>query len=194
MSGPEPRDFGTGGVFGRIAALPSPGTVGWVFRVGEVEASALVLRPGRVHTWKDARERGKVPGQPVLFLRPRSTVPLWLGWGRVMAPEERWRVLGVKVRCEEVVPGGLRALPESREGPSSRPAIDLGLAAHEWEYRELGHALRLTPHRERTPYLDNGARDLRLSAYDLRFLLDLQPGLRRFGERPDASGVTEGEA
>ncbi len=165
-----------------LAGMP-PGTIAWVFQAFEDENAAATLRPGGVRLWDDARSRGKIAGQPVLYLQSHPRSPRWVGWGRIVAPGERWRVLGVSVRCEEVVREGLPVV--AREVGADRRA---GEGAHEWEFRELGEALGLGSHRERTPFLDNGARDLRLGAHDLAHLFRLQPGLARFGRRAGSTG------
>ena len=158
----------------------SPGTAGWVIQGYANERIARDLAPTECHHWGDARSRGKVPGQPVLFLQSHPLDSRWVGWGRVVEPEERWRVLGVTVRCEEVVRPGL-AVDASRSIPPAQAGESSNLLGHEWEYRELGHVLGREAHRDRTPYLDTDARDLRLSVHDLRFLLHLQPALGRLG-------------
>jgi len=168
------------GVFEQLAMVPSPGTIGWIVQGYPDERIDLQLSYGEVLHWGDARSRGKVPDQPVLFLQSRPGDSRWVGWGRVVEPDERWRVLGVTVRCEEVARPGLAVIapgsvPSPRSGEPAQPP------SHDWEFRELGHALGLETHRDRTPYLDTDARDLRLGAHDLRFLLGLQPALGRFG-------------
>ncbi|NNN16916.1 MAG: hypothetical protein HKL79_00925 [Thermoplasmata archaeon] len=168
------------GVFEQLALASSPGTIGWIVQGYADERIDRELSAGGAHQWGDARSRGKDPGQPVLFLQSRPRDSRWVGWGRVVEPEERWRVLGVTVRCEEVIRPGLPVIasqslrPPRSGGPSNLPP-------HDWEFRELGHVLGLETHRDRTPYLDTDARDLRLSASDLRFLLRLQPALGAFG-------------
>lgn len=168
------------GIFGELAVGFTPGAVGWVIQGYAGERIDRDLAPTEVHHWGDARGRGKVPGQPVLFLQSHPRDPRWVGWGRVVEPEERWRVLGVTARCEEVERPGLPVVG-SRTAAPPRPGESSSPPGHDWEYRELGHALGLEAHRDRTPYLDTDARDLRLSIHDLRFLLNLQPALGRFG-------------
>jgi hypothetical protein len=168
------------GVFEELAAGLTPGTVGWVIQGYAGERIDRDLAPRTVHHWDDARSRGKLSGQPVLFLQPHPRGSHWVGWGRVVDPEERWRVFGVMVRCEEVLRPGL-PVGASPQVPPSRGESSPDITGHEWEYRELGYALGFEAHRERTPYLDTDARDLRLSVHDLRFLLRLQPALGRLG-------------
>ncbi len=179
------RPARTGAFVAILAGMP-PGTVGWVFQGYEDENLAARLRPGRVDLWGDARSRGKVPGQPVLYLQADRRSPHWVGWGRIVPPEERWLVFGVPVRCEGIIPEGLPVFAPATTTPGQGADGDTG-ARHEWEYRELGHALGLGGHRERTPFLDNGARDLRVSAHDLAHLLRLQPGLAELGRSPRGS-------
>jgi len=171
---------GTKGIFEELGIGLSSGTVGWVFQGYPNERMDRTLSPGEAHRWGDARSRGKIPGQPVLFLQVHPRDSRWVGWGRVVEPEERWRVLGVAVQCEEVLRPGL-PVQEPQSDPPTRPGDSAIPPGHEWEFRELGHVLGLAAHRERTPYLDTDARDLRLGAVDLRFLLHLQPGLGRLG-------------
>lgn len=168
------------GVFEELAIGIAPGTVGWVIQGYADERIERHLTPTELHRWEDARSRGKVPGQPVLFLQSRPRDSRWVGWGRVVEPEERWRVLGVTVRCEEVVRSGLPVVV-SRSVRAPRSGDAANLPEHEWEYRELGQVLGVDVHRDRTPYLDADARDLRLSIHDLHFLLQLQPALGRLG-------------
>jgi hypothetical protein len=168
------------GIFEELAFGYSTGTVGWIIQGYPDERIDRDLAPAKVHHWEDARSRGKVDGQPVLFLQSRPRSSRWLGWGLVLEPEERWRVLGVDVRCEEVVPSGLPVVASRSVTPPGHGGSS-DLPGHEWEYREVGHALGLAAHRDRTPFLDTGARDLRLAAHDLRFLLELQPALGGFG-------------
>jgi hypothetical protein len=165
------------GIFEELAAGFTPGTIGWIIQGYAGERIDRDLAPAEVHRWGDARSRGKVLGQPVLFLQSRPRDSRWVGWGLVVEPEERWRVLGVTVRCEEVVRPGLPVVVSR----SVTPPQAGGFPNHNWEYRELGHVLGLEAHRDRTPYLDTDARDLRLSVHDLRFLLQLQPALGAFG-------------
>ena len=141
------------GIFERLAIGLSPGAVGWVVQGYADERIDRDLAPNEVHHWGDARSRGKVPGQPVLFLQSHPRDSRWVGWGRVVEPEERWRVLGVAVRCEEVLRPGLPVIA-SRGVTAPRSAESSNLPRHEWEYRELGHVLGLEAHRDRTPYLD----------------------------------------
>ncbi len=171
---------GAVGIFEQLAIGQASGTLGWVLQGYPNERIDRSLIPDAVHHWGDARSRGKVPGQPVLFLQAHPRDPRWVGWGRVVEPEERWRVLGVTVRCAEVLRPALpvqapRSIPPALSEASATPP------GHDWEFRELGHVLGLATHRERTPYLDMDARDLRLGSRDLGFLLHLQPGLRRLG-------------
>ena len=168
------------GPFEELAIGRSSGTVGWVIQGYANERIDLDLAPGTVRRWDDARSRGKVPGQPVLFLRTHPRGSRWVGWGRVVEPEERWRVLGVAVRCEGVARPGLPVVA-SGYAPRPRAGIPPELSRHEWEFRELGFVLGLATQHERPPYLESDARDLRLSAHDLRFLLRLQPALARLG-------------
>ncbi len=170
------------GIFKTLAGGFTQGTVGWVIQGYEDERIDRDIAPTEVHHWGDARSRGKVSGQPVLFLQSHPRDSLWVGWGRVVEPEERWRVLGVTVRCEEVVRPGLPVGPSRSVAPPPLSGSS-SLPGHEWEYRELGHVLGLEEHRDRTPYLDSDARDLRLGVHDLRFLLQLQPLLGGLGRR-----------
>ena len=165
-----------------LAAVPS-GPVGWVFQGYPDERIGPSLGPGRLSHWDDARSRGKVADQPVLFLQADPNDPRWVAWGRVVEPSERWRVFGVDVLCSEVMVPGLAvieraALPADGGGRSVDPRT------HTWEYPELGRALGLERTRARTPFLDTGARDLRLGVHDLALLVALQPGLRRLGSYP----------
>lgn len=167
------------GVFESITRSGGSGLVGWVVQAYPDERMLLGLQPGDVRHWGDARSRGKEPGQPVLLLQVDGENPRWVGWGTVVAPEERWRVLGMDVRIEEVTRPGFPVVAR-RASETQEPPL-----THEWVFRELGHTLKLSRHRERTPYLDTDARDLRLSASDLAYLLSLQPRLADFG-RPRA--------
>jgi hypothetical protein len=136
-----------------------------------------------VALWKSARTRGKQPGDRVLFLQLDARAAHWVGWGTVIDCEERWKVFGVRVRCD-----GLAHPPVPVIAPEERHRLAGGGAAggpsHVWEYRELGRELGLDDHRERTPYLDTHARDLRVGPNDLAFLVRLQPQLAKFGVPP----------
>jgi len=150
--------------------------VGWVFLGYPDERLRSWLRPGRVHLFEDARAIAKEEGAPVLFLQLGARSAHWVGAGTVAGLEERWKMFGVHVRCTRVLSPGLPSVPPAR--PASEgggPATDLFRVP--WENRALASHLGLDGFRSTTPYLDD-RRDLRLTAYDLRRLVDLQPGLR----------------
>ena len=147
-------------------------TVGWVFRAEPDESMDARLRPGRTHEWGDARLLGKEPGQPVLYLRSGPRFPSWVGWGRVVAPEERWRSFGVRTVCV----GAFR--PPLRVADSPGDGMRMSLVEGEWENRALGVALGFLRYRDRTPYREVGATDFRLTLSDLRLLARAQPRLR----------------
>ncbi len=163
-----------------LAQAGPVGVAAWIFVGYEDERIARALRPGKVGLWGSARSRGKHLGDLVLFLQRHRTGAEWVGWGSVIEPEERWRAFGVRVRCEGLADPPLPVLPRG----TSTSAEGSSLPPHVWEYREAGRELGLEAHRERTPYLDTQARDLRLGASDLAFLLRLQPGLESFGRAP----------
>lgn len=157
-----------------------PGVAAWIFIGYEDERILGVLRPGHVTLWTSARARGKHTGDRVLFLQLGADLARWVGWGRVLDPKEHWKVFGVRVRCGGVVDPPFPVIDPAEaarvrknDGRDGRP--------HLWEYRELGRALGLEDHRERTPYLDTRARDLRAGATDLAYLFRLQPRLVELG-------------
>lgn len=157
--------------------LPLPmRIVGWIIRGYPDEVLARALRPGDVYAWDDARTLGKEPGQPVLYLETAQRAPRWVGWGRIAPAAERWRVHGVVVECRmrihpawPAAPTGLP--PSSTLRPANSPP------GHDWETPALGRLLQLSRARERTPYMDTDARDIRLTAGDLSYLVQLQPRL-----------------
>jgi hypothetical protein len=164
-------------------------TVGWVIQAREDEPLSLWLRPGRERVWEDARSAGKEPGQPVLFLQSGRGPPAWMGWGRVLEPQERWRIYGVRTICVE------RFDPPLPVSDSSVDLQDLSSAGELWENRALGAALGLLRYRNRTPYGEVGARDLRLTDADLRQLVHAQPRLRRLGNSsPPVPAPAESES
>jgi hypothetical protein len=167
MAGPE--------VFPVDVPLPPERTVGWVMLASEDEPLSLWLHAGAAHFWEDARSAGKEPGQPVLFLQTGRGPPCWMGWGRVLEPLERWRVYGVRTVCAELLKPPLPVVDPTVGLESVSDAGDL------WENRALGAALGLLRYRDRTPYGEVGARDLRLTDADLHQLVRAQPGLRRLG-------------
>jgi hypothetical protein len=129
--------------------------------------------------WDSARSVGKEPDQPVLFMLEGPRPPLWLGSGRILEPEERWKVLGVLVECREVLSHPLPALPTKLEDlarPEVADLVDAG--AHRWENRTLATRIGLTGFRSRTPFLEEMV-DLQLSPGDWEHLLVLQPALRK---------------
>ncbi len=168
------RSAGTDGdVLGRLLAVAPSGTVAWVILGFEDERIARGLLPGRSSHWDDARVRGKLAGQPVLFAQASPRGPTWVGWGVVLDPPERWKVFGVDVDCR----GVMRPPWAVQDGAADNVPSTDRFARHVWEYPEVGRALGLEASRPRTPYLDTGARDLRLSVHDLRLLTALQPRL-----------------
>jgi len=150
---------------------------GWVFCAETDDEVRTWLRPGVQHLWGSARSMGKERGQPVLFLLEGPRPPLWLGSGKIIEPEERWKVLGVHVECLEVLRHPLPSLPTDREG-ISRPGVAslIQAGAHRWENRTLATRIGLAGFRSHTPYLEEMV-DLQLSSGDLEHLLVLQPGL-----------------
>ena len=120
----------------------------------------------------------------MLFLETNRRAPRWVGWGSVVGAEERWRQFGLEVLCLGLLRPGLPVVDRSK--PQLTPAGTTGGTGgvHAWEYPELGRALGLDTSRPRTPYLETGARDLRLSVHDLAFLVELQPRLRHLGGGP----------
>ena len=157
------------------APLPPEQTVGWVFQAGPDEPLHRWLRPGSTHEWSDARAAGKEPGLPVLFLRSGPGPPVWAGWGNILEPLERWRVYGVRTVCV----GSLK--PPLEVVDPSIDAKKIPSSESDWENRALGTALGLLRYRDRTPYREVGARDLRLTSSDLRQLARVQPRLRYLG-------------
>lgn len=162
-------------VFPWDVPLPPERTVGWVIQAQGDEPLNLWLQPGAERLWEDARSVGKEPGQPVLFLQTGRGPPAWMGWGRILEPEERWRVYGVRTVCAERLDPPLLVLDPSVDLETVSGAGDL------WENRALGAAVGLLRHRNRTPYGEVGARDLRLTDADLHQLVRAQPLLRRLG-------------
>lgn len=158
--------------------LPFGRTVGWVFQAGPDEPLKLWLRPGTTHAWSDARAAGKEPGQPVLFLQRGLGPPAWMGWGHILEPEERWKVYGVSTVCEESLDPPIPAVDLAIDVESLSASEDL------WENRALGTAVGLLKYRDRTPYREVGARDLRLTNSDLQNLIRAQPHLRDLGRVP----------
>jgi len=159
-------------------ALPPPPerTVGWVIQAPEDEPLDSWLWPGTEHLWEDARLTGKEPGQPVLFLQSGRDPLAWLGWGRILEPLERWRIYGLRTVCGE------RLVPPL---PVVDPSVNLETIAgseEHWENRALGATLGFLRYRNRTPYGDVGARDLKLTDADLHQLVRAQPLLRGLGE------------
>jgi len=162
-------------VFSGDLPLPPDRTVGWVIQAPEDEPLDSWLRPGTEHLWEDARLAGKEPGQPVLFLQSGRGSPTWIGWGRILESPERWRIYGVRTVCEE------RLVPPL---PVVDPSVNLETvsgAEDRWENRALGTALGLLRYRNRTPYGEVGARDLRLTDADLHQLVRAQPRLVSLG-------------
>lgn len=141
------------------------------------------LKPGRAHDWGDARVLGKEPGQPVLFLRPGSPHPRWVGWGRILEPEERWWVFGVRTSCIRAFDPPLEAVDPALE------ARHRGRPENDWENRALGAALGLLDFRDKTPYREVGATDFQLTISDLRHLVRVQPRLRGLIESPSRGGA-----
>lgn len=163
------------GVFPWDVPLPPERTVGWVIQASADEPLDLWLRPGGERLWEDARAAGKEPGQPVLFLQSGRGPPTWMGWGWILESLERWRVYGVTTICAELLDPPLPVVDPSVDLRTISNAEDL------WENRPLGTALGLLRYRNRTPYGEVGARDLRLTCADLRQLGRAQPGLRQLG-------------
>jgi hypothetical protein len=162
-------------VFPWDVPLPPERTVGWVIQAQGDEPLNLWLQPGAERLWEDARSAGKEPGQPVLFLQVGRGSPTWMGWGRILEPQERWRIYGVRTVCAERLDPPLPVVDSSVDRGAVSDTGDL------WENRALGTALGLLRHRNRTPYGEVGARDLRLTDADLHQLVRAQPGLRRLG-------------
>jgi hypothetical protein len=155
-------------------------TLGWVFQIYPDESLSPTLRVGSVLVWNDARAAGKRDGQRVLFLRTGPARPVWWGFGRVLPQEERWRVLGIRTVCEGIYHPALRAVPTEMESPLMAAGGTARPGSYDWDNRALGATLGLARYQERTPYLEIGARDLRLTERDLRHLKRLQPGLDAF--------------
>ena len=152
---------------------------GWVIQIYPNESLSATIRVGSVLVWDDARATGKKAGQRVLFLRTGPEAPVWWGSGRVLPQEERWRVHGIRTVCEEIFRPPLRTVLMNGEHDrsSDRPTRPV---PYTWENRALGATLGLGHYQERTPYLEIGARDLRLTDRDLRQIQRLQPGLSAF--------------
>lgn len=168
--------------FARSLLLLPGRVVGWVLRGYEDEPLTRTLRANATRVWDDARTSGKVAGQPVLYLEGAPERPRWVGWGRIVPAPERWRVHGVAVECRAVIRPSWPAVATGPKGdrlPGPSPASP----DHDWETPVLGRLLGLSRYRERTPYLDTDARDVRLTARDLGYLLQLQP---RLGTLEDA--------
>ncbi len=152
---------------------------GWIIQIYPDESLSATIRVGSVLVWDDARVNGKRPGQRVLFLRTGPGTPVWWGSGRVLPQEERWRVHGIRTLCEEIFRPPLPTVSANGEdgradgGPSRE-------VTYVWDNRALGATLGVAHYRERTPYLETGARDLRLTGRDLRQIQRLQPGLGAF--------------
>jgi hypothetical protein len=152
---------------------------GWVFCADQEDDLRTILHPGVQHLWESARSVGKEPGQPVLILYEGPDPPLWLGSGKIIGPEERWKVLGVHVECREVLRHPLPSIPSHREGTMRPEVADLLKAgAPRWENRSLATRIGLTGFRLHTPFMEEAA-DLRLSAGDSELLFVLQPTLRK---------------
>ncbi len=147
--------------------FPARSLLGWVVVGYPDEALVRILEPGRVHEWGDSRGAGKHPGQKVLFLQTGGPVPRWVGWGKVLEPAESWRVLGTRTICDGRFDPPLPAWDPVNPRPGGG----------DWEIRSLAATLGLSSFRERTPYLDNDARDHRLTARDCHRLLEMQPAL-----------------
>ncbi len=166
------------GLFPWDVPLSAERIVGWVIQAHEDEPLNLWLRPRAERLWEDARSAGKEPGQPVLFLQRGRGPPAWIGWGQILESPERWKVYGVNTVCTEVLDPPL---------PVVDPHVDRNMISNtedHWENRALGTALGLLRYRNRTPYGEEGARDLRLTCADLHQLSRAQPGLRRLGSSP----------
>jgi hypothetical protein len=162
-------------IFSWDLPLPPNRTVGWVIQAPEDEPPNRWLSPGTEHLWEDARSAGKEPGQPVLFLQSGRDPPTWIGWGRILESSERWKVYGVRTVCGERLVPALEVID---------PSVNLETISgseERWENRALGAALGLLHFRNRTPYGEVGARDLRLTDADLHQLVRAQPRLRSLG-------------
>jgi len=173
----------------------SPGrTVGWVFQAGPEERPKVWVKPGAVRAWEDASTSGKESGQPVLFLQRGAAHGTWIGWGRILPVPERWRAYEVHTVCTQVIAPPLDVVDAAVD-----PGVSLA-SENSWENRALGAALGLLRYRERTPFREVGARDLRLTSSDLHLLGRAQPRLRELtqhhpsavdgGRRGAASGRT----
>ncbi len=152
---------------------------GWVFLGFPDEALRRWLRAGTVRLWSDARSISKVEGQSVLFLQLGKAGAHWEGAGRIEAPEERWRQFGVRVRCTQLLPHPLPAVPATVSEPTAtgNPSREPRIPSEDlWENRALASLVGLHRFRSRTPYLED-SRDLRLSDSDVRLLRTLQPGI-----------------
>ncbi len=152
---------------------------GWVIQIYPDESLSSGIREGSVLAWDDARANGKRAGQRVLFLRTGPGPPVWWGYGRVLPQEERWRVHGIRTVCEAIFHPPLRTVTTAGAHPLA-PGEDTRRATLTWDNRALGATLGLAHYQERTPYLEIGARDLRLTGRDLRQIQLLQPGLSAF--------------
>ena len=108
----------------------------------------------------------------MLFLASHRGPPAWMGWGHILESSDRWRVYGTSTICTGVLKPPLPAVDPSVH------ARDVFGPENPWENRALGALLGLVRYRNRTPYGDMGARDLRLTNADLHKLARLQPRLR----------------
>lgn len=152
---------------------------GWVFVGFSDENVRPWLRPGTVRLWDDARTIAKREGEFVLFLQLGRSGARWVGAGRIVGPEARWKAFGVEVRCTRVLAPGLLAVPgllPSKLGSSDENSPARLPPEEAWENRELAAVIGVHRFRARTPFLDAG-RDLRLTGSDLRLLIALQPEL-----------------
>jgi hypothetical protein len=179
---PSPR-LSSPGIFEALLAAAPQGPVGWVIQGFADERIETTLSAGRPVHLDDARVQGKIAGQPVLFLQTGRPRPRWVAWGTVVGGDERWRQFGLDILCRGLLRPGLPVVEASGDAPTSATA-PAGARAHVWEHPELGRALGLEASRPRTPYLETGARDLRLSVHDLALLVALQPRLRQLGAEP----------
>ena len=174
----------SGGVPSSVTGTES---VGWVI-VGDADEDLRgSLRPGEPHLWADARTRGKVRGQPVLFLQSTQDGRAhWVGSGFVLAPEERWKSLGVWIQCVRVRPASQVAPGRSTNGaPGPMEDVPLG-PMDRWENRSLASRLGVPGFRMRTPYLEDG-RDIRVTAADRDLLFRFFPALREWWKEAQAS-------
>jgi hypothetical protein len=150
------------------------GNTAWVLCGDKDEDLRRILRRGKSNLWSDAHSAGKEFGQFVLFLQTGLGPPAWIGSGTITGTEERWKIFGVWVRCDSLLPQPLPAIAHSVIGPSLSSREKGG----SWENRTLAARLGLRGFRMRTPFLEDGC-DLRLTPSDMERLLRLQPELRR---------------